>query len=87
MAYRILSDCISCGICINKCPNGAVYVTEEESYDIEPRRCVECIDLPKRRCEMICPVGAIQLDPDHRETPKQLWKKVRKRGATPGSFR
>jgi hypothetical protein len=48
---------------------------------------VECIDLPKRRCEMICPVSAIQLDPGHRETPKQLWAKVRARGSIPGSYR
>ncbi|MBI5033533.1 MAG: 4Fe-4S dicluster domain-containing protein [Chloroflexi bacterium] len=82
MSYRILSICISCGMCINKCPNGAVYVTEEESYDIEPRRCVECIDLPRRRCEDLCPVGAIQPDPEHRETTTQLWAKVRNRART-----
>ncbi len=77
MAYRILSDCISCGICINQCPNGAVFVNADDNYAIDYRRCVECIDLPRRRCEKICPVGAIQPDPDHRETPAQLWAKLR----------
>lgn len=87
MACHILSDCIACGICINQCPNGAVYVTEEENYDINPARCAECIDLPRRRCERICPVGAIQLDPQRRETPEQLWRKVRQRGVLPGRIR
>ena len=79
MAYRIFSTCISCGICINQCPNSAVYVTEEETYDIASERCVECIDLPRRRCEKLCPVGAIQLDSSQRETTVQLWAKVRNR--------
>ena len=79
MAYHILAHCISCGICINKCPNTAVIVNDDNNYAIDYRRCVECIDLPRRRCENLCPVGAIQPDSEHRETPTQLWTKVRNR--------
>ena len=77
MAYYIVSDCIACGICINKCVNGAVLVDASEHYVIDPCRCTECIDLAKRQCHMICPVGAIQLDPAHQESPNQLWEKYR----------
>ncbi len=77
MAYRILSVCTACGICLNKCANGAIYVTATNVYAIDPRRCTECIDLPKRRCYLICPVGAIQPDPTYHETPTQLWEKHR----------
>ncbi len=79
MAYHIVADCITCGICINKCANQAVYLTADECYAIDPCRCTECIDLPKRRCHAICPVGAIQPDPAHRETAAQLWAKQRTR--------
>ena len=78
MAYRILADCIACGICINKCANSAVIVTDLETYAIDPCRCTECIDVAKRRCHLICPVGAIQPDPQHPETPNQLWDKHRR---------
>jgi ferredoxin len=81
MAYRIVAKCTACGICINRCANGAVYVTPADKYAIDPNRCTECIDLPRRQCYMICPVGAIQPDPDHRETSAQLWAKLRLRHA------
>jgi MinD superfamily P-loop ATPase len=77
MAYRITADCTACGICLNKCANGAVYVTEKEMYAIDPCRCTECIDLPRRNCNLICAVGAIQLDPEQRESPEELWAKQR----------
>jgi len=77
MAFRILAECISCGICIAKCANHAVFVTGAGVYAIDPCRCTECIDLAKRRCYMICPVGAIQSDPNYRETANQLWDKHR----------
>lgn len=77
MAYRITKVCISCGICIELCPNKAVYVTRDDIYAIDPRRCTECVDLPRRRCEDICSVGAITPDPSNRETAPQRWAKHR----------
>ncbi|MCI0476112.1 MAG: 4Fe-4S binding protein [Anaerolineales bacterium] len=79
MAYRIAADCDECGICINKCPSGAIYVTETNLYAIDPDRCTECIDLARRGCYLICHVNAIQLDPARRETPDELWAKRRAR--------
>lgn len=82
MACHILPTCIGCGICINKCVNGAIYVTAAETYAINPYRCTECIDVSRRRCYLICPVGAIQPDPAFRETPAQLWEKHRQNQRT-----
>jgi ferredoxin len=79
MAYRITTDCTACGICLNKCSNDAIYVTPTELYAIDPCRCTECIDLLRRHCYLICPVGAIQLDPEHCETAEMLWAKHRAR--------
>ncbi len=78
MAVRITRECISCGTCFGRCPNDAVYVNAEDEFAIDPERCTECIDQPKRRCENICCIGAIELDPEHRETPQQRWEKHRR---------
>ncbi|MBI4785930.1 MAG: 4Fe-4S ferredoxin [Chloroflexi bacterium] len=77
MACRITVECISCGICLGRCANNAVYVTADDRFAIDPGRCTECVDLPHRRCEDICTVGAIQPDPRYRETAQQRWKKQR----------
>lgn len=77
MACRITEDCIGCGICIGRCANNAIYVTADDRFAIDPCRCTECIELPRRRCEDICTVGAIQPDPAHRETARQRWAKHR----------
>ncbi len=81
MAYRLTAACDECGICINKCPSGAIYVTATHLYAIDPDRCTECIDLGRRGCYLICHVNAIQLDPKHRETTDELWVKQRARKA------
>ena len=78
MAVRITHDCISCGNCFSLCPNNAVFVDGNDEYAIDPSRCTECIDQPKRRCATICCVGAIVVDPAHAETPAQRWAKHRR---------
>ena len=77
MACRITSECVSCGICLTRCPNNAIYVNGDDCFAIDPHRCTECIDQPHRRCEFICSVGAIQPDPLYRETAQQRWDKHR----------
>lgn len=77
MAYRITPKCTACGMCINKCPNHAIYVTDTNAYAIDPRGCTECIDLPRACCQVVCAARAIKSDPAHRETPTDLWEKRR----------
>ena len=54
MAYKISTDCVACGTCIDECPVGAIH--EGEQYSIEPEVCIEC-----GTCEGVCPSGAISL--------------------------
>lgn len=82
MAYRITKKCTACGMCINKCPSHAIYVTNTNVYAIDPALCTECIDLPRRCCQAVCAARAIQPDPAHRETSDKLWAKRRTQPVT-----
>lgn len=53
MAYKIGSDCISCGTCEGGCPVGAISQGDEH-YVIDPSACIDC-----GNCAANCPVGAI----------------------------
>ncbi len=77
MAYRITTACTACGMCINKCPNRAIYVAPGDAYAIDPMRCTECIDLARPCCRAVCAAHAIEPDPMHRESPDALWAKRR----------
>ncbi len=53
MAYKIGSDCISCGTCEGNCPVGAISQGDEH-FVIDPSACIDC-----GTCAGSCPVGAI----------------------------
>jgi ferredoxin len=75
VALTITDACINCDVCEPVCPNQAIY-QGELIYEIEPARCTECVghfDVPQ--CQQVCPVNCIPLDPQHPETPEQLWAK------------
>ena len=52
MAYKIKSDCISCGACEAECPVGAISAGADK-YEIDPGKCIDC-----GACAGVCPVGA-----------------------------
>jgi ferredoxin len=75
MAYKISDDCISCGACESECPNTAIK-EGDTIYVIDPAKCTECVGShPSSKCAEVCPVGAPNPDPDHKETREQLLKK------------
>lgn len=56
MAYKISSECISCGSCEGECPVGAIAAGDGQ-YVIDPDACIDC-----GSCEGSCPVNAISAD-------------------------
>ena len=53
MAYVITDACLSCGTCIDECPNEAISQGDGK-YVIDADSCVDC-----GACEAACPTGAI----------------------------
>ena len=53
MAYFINDDCISCGACEGECPVGAISVSDDGKYVIDPDTCIDC-----GACAGVCPVDA-----------------------------
>lgn len=57
---NICEGCIHCGLCMKKCPQGAVY--REEEYGlilVDKEKCSGC-----RVCQTACPKGVIHYDAD-----------------------
>ncbi len=77
MALKISTECISCGACEGECPNEAIS-QGEETFVIAPDQCSECVGFfDEEQCVAVCPVDAIDLDPDHPETEEDLLTKSR----------
>ena len=47
-------DCLGCGICLNRCPNNAIFVNKDGICDINHSTCLTC-----GYCAPVCPVMAI----------------------------
>ncbi|HHU31991.1 MAG: DUF362 domain-containing protein [Zhaonellaceae bacterium] len=53
MVYKITDACLSCGICMDECPSGAIS-EGEEYFVINKDVCTEC-----GSCADVCPNEAI----------------------------
>lgn len=78
MALIITDECISCGSCVDECPNQAI--SEGDSiYVINPNLCTECVGFfDEPQCVNVCPVDAIIPDPNHVESKSDLLEKKKK---------
>ena len=56
MAYKISSECISCGTCESECPVGAISDGGEQ-YVIDADTCIDC-----GSCAGVCPTEAISAE-------------------------
>ncbi len=56
MAFKISSDCISCGACSASCPVSAISEGDSQ-YVIDADTCISC-----GACAAECPVSAISED-------------------------
>jgi len=60
MTHRITEDCISCGGCVDECPQGAIVEGEgDEISRINPDKCDDCGICVTTFC---CPAAAIIKD-------------------------
>ncbi len=75
MAYFINEECIVCDACVSECPNDAIR-SADPVYVIDPGLCTECVGFyDKPQCVEVCPVDAVQPDPDHVESREALQAK------------
>jgi len=78
MALLINEDCIACGACEPECPNEAIS-EGDPVYTIDPERCTECVGFyDEPQCVEVCPVEAIEPDPDHKESKAELLEKKKR---------
>jgi ferredoxin len=65
VAYKITEACLRCGVCISKCPAGAIIPGEQieveglilQPVSIDPRKCTDCGVCVSQ--EYWCPAQAI----------------------------
>lgn len=72
MALTITDACTGCDLCVDECPNSAIF-TVGQTFHINPDRCTECVghyDSPS--CVGVCPVACIVADPARTESLAQL---------------
>lgn len=75
MAYKIVDNCVRCGLCEEVCKNQAIKPAEHVYY-IDSSRCTECVGYyESSRCAQECPIEACIPDPEHVETREQLLEK------------
>lgn len=49
-----LKRCNQCGVCVERCPTGAVEIKPEGPFIARPADCIYCA-----RCDAVCPQDAI----------------------------
>lgn len=54
MAHTINDECITCGTCVDVCPEGAIS-EGDDLYVIDSQKCTDC-----ETCVEECPVSAIE---------------------------
>jgi len=75
MSLMITEECTNCGICVDECPNHAVFEADPV-YVIDADSCTECVGFfDEPQCTVLCPVECVVPDPAHRESRDELLAK------------
>jgi ferredoxin len=78
MALMIGAECMSCGLCIEECPNDAI-LESIPVYIIDPELCTECVGAyDEPQCIKVCPLDVIFPNPDYVESHDQLLEKEKR---------
>ena len=57
MAHVISDECVSCGTCVEECPEEAISLDDEEIAVVNKEKCTEC-----KTCVEACPSEAISME-------------------------
>jgi ferredoxin len=63
--------CVSCGVCVDDCPVGAISMKENQAAVINEEECIRC-----GRCHDICPQEAVRHDSER--IPQEVEANVEK---------
>jgi ferredoxin len=75
MALMITEQCTNCGICVEECPNHAVF-EGEPVYVIDADNCTECVGFfDEPQCISICLADCLVPDPARIESREELLAK------------
>ena len=80
MSEMISEVCVNCDLCIEECPNLAIFPSSsgQDIVFIDPKKCTECTGLySTQQCALVCPVGACVLDPNNVETEVVLLQRAK----------
>jgi ferredoxin len=78
MALMIGPECMSCGLCIEECPNDAI-LKSIPVYVIDSELCTECVgSFGEPQCVMVCPLDVIIPNPDYAESHGRLLEKEKR---------
>ena len=63
--------CVSCGVCVDDCPVGAITLKENQTAVINEDKCIRC-----GRCHDICPQEAVRHDSER--IPQEIETNIEK---------
>ena len=63
--------CVSCGVCVDDCPVGAITLKDDQKAVIDEDECIRC-----GKCHEVCPEGAVRHDSER--IPKEVEMNIEK---------
>ena len=78
MAMMITEECNNCGVCVEECPNQAVF-QGDPVYVIDADNCTECVGyFDEPQCVSLCPADCVVPNPARVESRDELLAKMQR---------